>query len=94
MTSRSKHRQGPIEVHLTQPHLSILAHVHYDDGHIEVGPTVIKALNLRGAQREITSRLIADGYAPAGRWETVTLDGEDMPYEVARKFRPVEKEEK
>lgn len=48
--------------------LSIGCTITHDDGHTETPP--VKALSMRGAQRELTSRLRADWYEPVGRWVT------------------------
>jgi hypothetical protein len=48
--------------------LSIGCTVTHDDGHIDT-PKVF-ALSMRAAQRELTSRLRADGYTPVARWVT------------------------
>jgi hypothetical protein len=58
---------GPVEVRLTQPHLSIKCEIVHDDGTTTEPP--VWALKMRGAQREMTSRLAEMGYEPAGRWQ-------------------------
>jgi len=40
---------------------------------------------MRGAQREITGLLVANGYKPAGRWITEDDNGD----EVSRTFKAV-----
>jgi hypothetical protein len=47
----------------------------------------LDSLSVRGAQREITSMLVGQGYVPAGRWSD---DGEDDDgyREWSRAFKP------
>jgi hypothetical protein len=71
---------GPVEVWLQKLRVSVACRIVRDDESDKEEP--VESLSLRGAQREITGNLIAWGYAPAGRWETVA-EGE-----CVRKFRP------
>lgn len=60
---------GPVVVVLVQAGvLSVSCTVTHDDGSTETTPVV--ALSMRGAQRELTSKLRHDGYRPVGRWVT------------------------
>jgi hypothetical protein len=59
----------PVVVVLTRPGvLSIYATVTHDDG--DHHTLSVTALSMRGAQRELTSRLRVYGYTPVGRWVT------------------------
>jgi hypothetical protein len=56
----------PIEVWLSQPNIQVTCRIVFsDETAIEMQVT---SLSMRGAQREVTSWLIAQGYEPAGRW--------------------------
>jgi len=44
----------------------------------------IATVSMRGAQREMTGLLIANGYTPSGRWEATTEDD----IESVRQFKP------
>jgi hypothetical protein len=45
----------------------------------------IDSLSMRGAQREMTSYLVAHGYTAVGRWATESDNAEGL--ETSRKFR-------
>lgn len=47
---------------------SITCEVRSKDGSISY-PLYVSMRSMRGAQREITGRLVADGYEPDGQWE-------------------------
>jgi hypothetical protein len=47
----------------------------------------VNSLSMRGAQREITAVLIADGFKPAGRWQSEFEDGSQECREASRQFR-------
>lgn len=62
---------------MTGPVVAVLVHagvvsmkctLTHDNGASEWAP--VKALSMRGAQRELTTRMKADGYTPVGRWVT------------------------
>lgn len=73
---------GPIKVWLSQPNdLTVTCRIFEDDGE---ALSLINSLNMRGAQREITSRLVYQGYTPVERWQPENDDGT----EYSRKFRP------
>lgn len=84
MTNTRDRKPGPIEVWLTagtiQPTCRV---VHEDETAREMS---VDSPSMRGAQREITSFLIADGYTPLGRWETTAEDGQEA-IETMRRFK-------
>jgi hypothetical protein len=60
---------GPVVVVLVRAGvLSIACTVTHDDG--DHHTLTVAALSMRGAQREMTTRLRRDGYEPVGRWFT------------------------
>ncbi len=77
MTNGSK--PGPIEVWLRQDNMQVKCMVVYEDE--STSEPDVDSLSMRGAQREMTSRLIGEGYEPAGRWKQ-QADGE-----TCRQFR-------
>jgi hypothetical protein len=81
----------PVEVFLTKANIAVTCKIYRDD---ETGTDLdarIDSLSMRGAQREITSWLISQGYKPAGRWtyeaDTRNVRGDDLG-ECRRSFRP------
>jgi hypothetical protein len=82
--------EGPIEVFLSQRNMQVYCTVAYEDEHTET--LDVDALSIRGAQREITGRLIAQGYKPAGRWSIeqaeFTPEGDERTVETSRQFVP------
>lgn len=71
---------GPFEVWLTKQNIQITCRIFYED---ETSTDLeVESLSMRGAQREITSWLIARGLEPAGRWES------EDDRECSRRFRP------
>lgn len=84
MTATKDRKPGPIEVWLTAGTIGIDCRViHEDESATEM---VIDSPSMRGAQREITSRLIGDGYAPLARWEATADDGHQA-VESVRRFK-------
>lgn len=59
---------GPVEVTLSQPNLQVYCQIVYEDKTVE--EPFLRALMMRGAQREVTAMLADLGYEPAGRWAT------------------------
>ena len=60
---------GPVVVVLVHAGVvSIRCTVNHDDG--DHHTLSVKALSMRGAQRELTSRMRHDGYEPVARWVT------------------------
>jgi hypothetical protein len=84
MASSIQEHSTPIEVWLTQTNMAVTCLVVHEDESTE--PLGIDAVTMRGAQREITGYLIAQGYEPAGRWQWET-DSEDGPEEAVRRFK-------
>jgi hypothetical protein len=84
---------SPIEVWLSQRNMTVTCRVVHEDESTE--ELDVDSLSMRGAQREITGWLIAQGYKPEGRWTTELLnDGRDQaaigdPVETWRRFRLV-----
>jgi hypothetical protein len=72
---------APIEVWLTQPDLSIIGRVVFNDE--TVSGLDVGCLSMGGAQREVTGWLISQGYEPADRWRAEDLRGR----ETMRSFR-------
>ena len=71
----------PIEVWLSQPNMEITCRVIFED---ETGTELpVDSLSMRGAQREMTSWLIGQGYEPVGRWSAEDENGA----ETMRQFR-------
>jgi hypothetical protein len=84
-TLKPKGASGPVEVWLTQRNIEITCMIVFEDESAD-NPSV-ESLSMRGAQREMTSYLLAHGYEPAGRWETETGE-EGGGTETVRRFRP------
>jgi hypothetical protein len=61
------HGDDLIEVQLRQPHMQITFRVVREDG--SAYDIYAESTSIRGAQREITGKLIKDGYQPLGRWD-------------------------
>jgi hypothetical protein len=72
----------PIEVWLSQDNMVVTCRVVFEDE--SVTDLHVDSLSLRGAEREITGHLIAEGLKPAGRWQAEDNDGR----EVSRRFTP------
>jgi hypothetical protein len=78
---------SPIEVWLRVPQdrLSIDCTVVRED---ESGTGLsIDSASMRGAQREITTYLIEQGYKPAGRWVTEDSTHDSIPADTWRRFK-------
>jgi hypothetical protein len=80
---------SPIEVWLSQAHMEITCTVVLED---ESTSTLdVKSLSMRGAQREMTGYLIAQGYSPVGPWEAEAHSddgyGGKEAVETSRKFK-------
>ena len=74
---------GPVEVWLTQRNLAVRCRMYRED---ESGTErSVRSLSMRGAQRELTTQLVLEGYVPAGRWETATANAAGA--ETMRRFR-------
>ena len=71
----------PIEVWLSQPNIEITCRIVFEDETSVEGPA--GSLSMRGAQREVTSWLLGEGYEPAGRWTIQDEEGR----ETMRVFR-------
>jgi hypothetical protein len=78
-------KPSPIEVVLTQSNMEVQCLLVHEDESID--HLSINSLSMRGAQREITGSLIADGYAPVGRWEVEARDGDEEAVETIRRFK-------
>ncbi len=71
----------PIEIWLRQPNIEITCSIVFED---ESDLAVdVESLSMRGAQREMTSWLIGEGYEPVGRW----ADEAEGGAETMRAFR-------
>jgi len=85
MSTAAQKKPSPIEVWLSQVNLEVRCTVVHQDESTE-GLTV-DSLSMRGAQREITGYLIAEGYEPVGRWRDEQVDGNGDGIETARIFK-------
>jgi hypothetical protein len=74
--------EGPIEVWLSQRNLQVTCRVVREDE--TTTKRDVESLSIRGAEREITGSLIAEGFKPVGRWGHEGDDGQ----EVVRRFVP------
>jgi hypothetical protein len=70
---------------LSRKNIEIFCTLVFEDESVSYPP--INSVSVRGAQREITGLLVADGYTPAGRWSGEDLD-EDGYAEWTRSFKP------
>lgn len=80
-------QSGPIEVWLTRRSNRIGVDckvVREDETATEYD---VDSPSMRGAQRETTSWLIKEGYAPIGRWETTAEENSEAT-ESVRRFKP------
>jgi hypothetical protein len=76
----------PVEIWLSQVNsLTVTCQVVHQDETTEY--LDVDSLSLRGAMREITGYLLAIGYEPVDRWETVADHGDDSA-EAVRRFKP------
>jgi hypothetical protein len=73
----------PIEVRLRQRNIAVSCLVRHEDGTSE--QLDVKSLDMRGAQREVTSRFKREGHHPVGRW---TYDRDSRPFgsDAIRRF--------
>lgn len=84
-TITEQKKAGPVEVWLTQKNMEVTCMTVREDESYEYRD--VDSLSVRGAQREMTGWLIANGYIPAGRWEIEeTEDGQAI--ECVRRFKP------
>lgn len=70
-----------IMVYLSKPSIEVGCHIERED--TTTAQWGIESVTMRGAQREITTRLRGRGYQPAGRW---VLTGGEI--ECFRAYRP------
>jgi hypothetical protein len=85
VTTRRKTAE-PIEVCLSQPYLEVTCRIVFRDGSaVAVG---VDSLSIAGAQREMTTWLMEQGYEPAGRWNA----GGGTGHETARLFRRADRQ--
>jgi hypothetical protein len=85
MTDDKDRRPQALSAVLSQKNIEITGTLVFEDESI-IYPAV-KSVSMRGAQREITGMLVANGYVPAGRW-TEEGDDEDGFLEFSRTFKP------
>jgi hypothetical protein len=71
----------PVEVWLSQPNNEVSCRVVFEDE--TAADLQVQSLSMRGAQREMTSWLLAQGYEAAGRWSVEDRAG----HETMRRFR-------
>lgn len=78
-------KPSPIEVWLTQNNMEVRCMIVREDETTRY--LDVDSLSMRGAQREITSQMIADGYKPVGRWVSELQDDEGQDRETYRRFK-------
>jgi len=77
---------SPVEVWLRRKPIGAECRVVFEDESDCELP--IDSLSTRGAQREVTTQMIAQGYEPVGRWHIEAVDEyEEEPLEAFRWFR-------
>jgi hypothetical protein len=77
---------SPIEVWLSRAGAGITCTVVLEDE--STGTLDVRSRSMRGAQRELTGYLIAQGYAPVGEWEVeADGDGAAEAVETSRMFK-------
>jgi hypothetical protein len=86
MKSNRERPVQPLQAILSRKNLEITCTLVFEDESLSGQPVV--SLSLRGAQREITGRLVALGFVPAGRWSAEEEPDEDGYREWTRGFRP------
>jgi hypothetical protein len=77
----------PIEVWLRQRRMQITCQIVHEDESVD-DSLGVDSLSMRGAQREVTGRLIKDGYEPTGRWDGDSDPENGTTTECSRWFRP------
>jgi hypothetical protein len=80
--------RGSAAAPVPRQNIEISCTLAFEDESISYPP--VDSVSLRGAQREITGRLVAFGYVPAGRWSEDDED-EDGYREWSRAFKPGER---
>jgi hypothetical protein len=78
--------RGPIEVILTQRPSGYGVSCMVVDSDETTTTLDVDALSIRGAEREMTGWLIAQGWKPADRWRTEKEDENGADLEVSRRF--------
>ena len=85
-----KGRPSPIEVWLRRENIEVTCTAVFENERTAV--LEIDALSMRGAEREVTGRLIQLGYRPEGRW-VIEVGGSSDPVETWRRFKIATQEE-
>lgn len=75
----------PLQVILSRKNIEITGTLLFEDETVSHAP--IDSMSLRGAQRELTGRLVKHGYTPVGRWSEGEED-DDGYTEWTRTFKP------
>ena len=85
----SEWKSGRIEVWLTleDAGFGVFGRVVFDDETVKA--LGVAALSIYGAEREITAKLVSQGYEAAGDWETQAETNSGEAMEVSRDFVPV-----
>jgi hypothetical protein len=85
VTNTNDTKPSPIEIWLRQNNMTITCMVvREDETTYELD---VESMSMRGAQREITGWLIADGYEPVGRWQAEESDTTGEAIESVRRFK-------
>jgi hypothetical protein len=85
MTEAKKRTPQPLQAILSRKNIEITGTLVFEDE--SVSYAAINSMSLRGAQRELTGRLVKHGYTPVGRWSD-GQDDEDGYTEWTRPFKP------
>jgi hypothetical protein len=81
---------SPVEVWLTKKDIAVGAVIYADE--VVIWQDDADSISMRGAQREMTARLMAAGYEPLDRWRVEYTNGgsgaADTAIETVRTVRP------
>jgi hypothetical protein len=76
---------SPVEVWLARKNIAVTCCVFHEDESSHY--VTLRSLDMRGAQREITTALKSQGYTPVGRWRYVGGSSTTGFTECRRLFR-------
>jgi hypothetical protein len=85
MSNTRRRRPQAVQAVLSRKNIEIFCTLVFEDE--SVSYPVIASVSVRGAQREITGRLVGIGYTPVGRWSDEGVD-DDGYAEWTRSFKP------
>jgi hypothetical protein len=86
MGNTKERRPQALQAVLSRKNLEITCTLIFEDESVSYPHP--ESLSIRGAQREITGRLVSHGYVPAGRWSEEPEEDEDGYREWTRPFKP------